>query len=137
MSNIQAFPNQVFPKPFLYSRAHNLFFFLIFSLWFFPLNAQAGEVTLAWDPPSAEYGGFILSYGISSGSFSDNLDVGTKASHTVTNLDAGQTYFFAVKAYSTNHNYESPYSNQVNATVPDPDTTPPATPVGVHVISGG
>ena len=138
MCNNQAFPNQVFSKLRRSSRAHNLFFFfiLIFPLCFFSSNAQAGEVTLAWDPPSAEYEGFILSYGTSSGSFSDNHDVGTKTTHTVTNLDAGQTYFFAVKAYNNNRTEESTYSNQVNTTLPATDTTPPASPKSVQIVSG-
>jgi hypothetical protein len=59
---------------------------------------QAGEVTLAWDPPSTEYGGFILAYGTSSGSYSHTKDVGSQATYTVTSLNPGQTYYFAVKA---------------------------------------
>jgi fibronectin type III domain protein len=138
MCNNQALPSQKFSKPRRSSRAHNLFFVFIwiFPLCFFPLNVQAGEVTLAWDPPSTEYSGFILSYGSSSGSYSDNQDVGNKTTHTVTNLDAGQTYFFAVKAYNTN-NEESSYSNQASATVPAPDTTAPASPKSVQIVSGG
>jgi hypothetical protein len=137
MLNNQIVPSQVFPKPRRFSHAYNLFFILISPLCFFPLNAQAGEVTLAWDPPSAEYGGFILSYGTDSGSYSDNQDVGTKATHTVSDLNAGETYFFAVKAYNNNNTIESLYSNEVTATVPASDTTPPASPKGVQLVSGG
>jgi hypothetical protein len=139
MCNNQAFPSQVFPKPCRSLRAHILFFFflLIFPLCFFSSNVQAGEVTLAWDPPSVEYGGFVLSYGTSSGSYSENQDVGTKTTYTVTNLDAGQTYFFAVKAYSTDKNVESSYSNQVNVALPTPDTTAPTSPKSVQIVSGG
>ncbi len=130
--------NQAFPRPCRSLHAHILFFFflLIFPLCFFSSNVQADDVTLAWDPPSAEYGGFILSYGTSSGSYSDNQDVGTNTTHTVTNLDPGQTYFFAVKAYSTNGNVESPYSNQVNATLPARDTTAPSSPKSVRITGG-
>ena len=138
MYNTQAFQSQGLPKPCGSSRANNLFYFaiLIFTLCFFPSNAEAGEVTLAWDPPSAEYGGFILSYGISSSSYSDHQDVGINTTHTVDNLDAGQTYFFAVKTYNTNHDVESSYSNQVNATVSVPDTVAPASPKNVQIFSG-
>ena len=69
--------------------------------------------------------------------YRDNQDVGNKTTHTVTNLDGGQTYFFAIKAYDTNHNEESRYSNQVHATVPAPDTTAPASPKSVQIVSGG
>ena len=137
MCNNQAFPSQVFPKPSRFLRAHILFFLLISPLCLFLPNAQAGDVTLAWDPPSAEHGGFILSYGTSSGSYSDNQDVGTNTTHTVTNLDPGQTYFFAVKAYSTNGSVESPYSNQVNASLPAKDTTAPTSPKSVQIVPGG
>ena len=44
-------------------------------LCLFSFSAQAGEVTLAWDPPSTEYGGFILAYGTSSGSYSHTKDI--------------------------------------------------------------
>ena len=137
MWNNQTVPSQVFPKLRRPSRVYYLFFILILSSCFFSLNAQAGEVTLAWDPPSTEYEGFILSYGTSSGSYSNNQDVGTKTTHTVSNLEGGRTYFFAVKAYNNNHINESPYSNQVNAMVSVPDTTAPASPKSVQIVSGG
>lgn len=135
MCNKQALPSQVSFKPRWSSRVHNLFFVLVFSLWIFPFTVQAGEVTLAWDAPSTEYEGFILSYGTSSGLYSENQDVGTKVVYTVTNLDAGQTYFFAVKAYNMNQNDESPYSSEMSAMVPALDTTPPNIPKSVQIIS--
>jgi len=106
---------------------------LLVFLCLFPTIALAGEVTLAWDPPSAEYGGFILAYGTSSGSYSHTHDVGAQATYTVTSLNPGQTYYFAVKAYSPARDIESPYSNQVVATLPSIDTTPPASPKNVQV----
>jgi hypothetical protein len=59
---------------------------------------SGGRSPLAWDPPSTEYGGFILAYGTSSGSYSHTKDVGSQATYTVTSLNPGQTYYFAVKA---------------------------------------
>jgi len=106
---------------------------LILFLCLFPTSALAGEVTLAWDPPSTQYGGFILAYGTSSGSYSHTQDVGAQANYTVTNLNPGQTYYFAVKAYSPARDNESPYSNQVVATLPPIDTTPPASPKNVQI----
>ncbi len=103
------------------------------ALCLLPLSVQAGEVMLAWDPPSTEYGGFILSYGTTSGNYSFSQDVGRQTTYTATNLNAGQTYYFAVKAYNSNRDTESPYSNQVAATLPTIDTTPPASPKNVKV----
>ena len=135
MWNKQSAPNQVFPKSRRSSRVRRLFFILVFPFCFFPLNAQAGEVTLAWDPHSTEHEGFILSYGTSSGLYSENQDVGTKTVYTVPNLNAGQTYFFAVKAYNTNQNDESSYSGEVSVMMPVLDTTSPDIPKSVQIIS--
>lgn len=106
---------------------------LFLILFLFPSSALAGEVTLAWDPPSTEYGGFILAYGTSSGSYNHTQDVGAQATYTVTSLNPGQTYYFAVKAYSPARDNESPYSNQVVATLPPLDTIPPASPKNVQI----
>ncbi len=104
---------------------------LVFSL---VQGVQAGEVELAWEPPTAEYGGFILSYGTESQTYQYNEDVGGNTTHTVTNLDPGQTYYFAVKAYDPSRDTESPYSNEVSATVSDSDTIPPSPPQGVRIL---
>ena len=135
MWNNQVVPNQVFLKSRRSSCVHRLFFILVFPFCFFPLIAQAGEVTLAWDPPSTEHEGFILSYGTSSGLYSETQDVGTKTVYTVPNLDAGQTYFFAVKAYNANQNDDSPYSREVSVMMPVLDTTAPDIPKSVQIIS--
>ena len=109
------------------------------SLWIislflclFPSFALAGEVTLAWDPPSAEYGGFIIAYGTSSGSYTQTQDVGAQSIYTVTSLNPGVTYYFAVKAYDSARKNESPYSNQVSVTLPVVAGRP-ATPKNVQV----
>jgi Fibronectin type III domain len=104
--------------------------FLILSL--FPFKALAGEVTLAWDPPSAEYGGFILAYGTSKGSYTETRDVGSQAIYTVTSLNPGQTYYFAVKAYDRARKIESQFSNQVSVTLPIVNARP-APPKNVQV----
>ncbi len=118
MADDQGFSPVDFPRPH-YSRSASSFLWGIFLfLCLFPSNALAGEVTLAWNPPSAEYGGFIIAYGTSSGSFTQTQDVGTQSTYTVTSLNPGQTYYFAVKAYDRARKNESPYSNQVSVTLP-------------------
>ncbi len=122
-----------------FSRSHSscwtiqLFFVLFLLVSFLPVSALAGEVTLAWDPPTTEYGGFILAYGTSSGSYNFTQDVGGQTTYTVANLTPGQTYYFAVKAYNPARNIESSYSNQVSATLPSIDSTPPASPKNVKI----
>jgi hypothetical protein len=136
MAHNQGFSRIVFSRYHSFPRAP-IFLWVIFLFFcLFPPSALAGEVTLAWDPPSTEYGGFILAYGTSSGSYSNTQDVGTQATYTVTSLNPGQTYYFSVKAYNAARDTESPYSNQVSATLPSidtTDTTPPASPKNVQI----
>ena len=95
---------------------------------------RAADVTLSWDPPPTDYGGFMLGYGTSSGQYEQILDVGKKTAQTIVNLTPGQTYYFAVKTYDAGHTLESPYSNELRATVPGPDTIPPASPKNVQIL---
>ena len=81
---------------------------------------HAAQVTLVWIPPDAEFGGFILAYGTNSEDYSELLDIGNQTTYTLTGLDTGQTYFFAVKAYDLAHEEESVYSNEVTTTIPEP-----------------
>lgn len=98
-----------------------------------PSSLFAEEITLAWDPPSTEYGGFIIGYGNESGLYQHTQDVGGQTISTVAGLNPGETYYFAVKAYNPARDLESPYSNQVSVTVPAPDTIPPASPQQVKI----
>ncbi|HEY6330409.1 MAG TPA: fibronectin type III domain-containing protein, partial [Blastocatellia bacterium] len=75
-----------------------------------PVHA-AENVTLAWD---AERGvlGYRLHYGTASGNYTQIQDVGDTTMATVSNLTAGQNWFFVVAAY--NAGGESPPSNEVS-----------------------
>jgi Fibronectin type III domain len=87
-------------------------------------------VTLAWDPSLGNIAGYFLYSGTISGSYSQKISVGNTTMAIVSNLNTGQTYFFAVTAYNS-AGLESEYSNQVQYTVPavpSPKTTPAPTP---------
>ncbi len=81
-----------------------------------PPGTPVYSVTLAWDPPTTNVdgspltnlAGYWLYYGISSGVFTSNVDIGNVTSYTVPNLPYG-TYYFAVKAYNSSSNF-SDYS---------------------------
>jgi PKD repeat protein len=89
------------------------------ALLFGPGPVDAADATLAWDPVNnPALGGYRLYYGQSSRNYSTNVNVGNQTMHTLTNLVAGQTYFFAVTAYDTNGQRESTFSNEVSATIP-------------------
>ena len=91
---------------------------IIFALLFFTSIAQAGQVSLAWNPNTqSTLGGYKLSYGTASGNYSSSVDVGKQATYTVVNLRDGAKYYFAVKAYDTTRTVESSFSNEVSTTI--------------------
>src|SRR5262245_11669386 len=112
------------------------------SLAFAAIPAQAQQVQLAWDAPVQANGtpvsnlaGYKLYYGSQSGQYSTTIFVGLTTTYTVTNLSAGQTYYFAVKDFNSSGT-ESAFSNEVSGT---PPTSPPGGSIipqqQMHVVS--
>src|SRR5262245_18462321 len=104
------------------------------SLAFTATPALAAQMQLAWDAPVRASGtpvpnlaGYKLYYGSQSGQYQTRVSVGLATTYTVTNVSAGQTYYFVVTAYDT-ANTESRFSNEVSVTLPT-DTS------GVDIIS--
>ena len=98
-----------------------------------PAVAQTAQsVTLLWDANS-EPGivGYRVHYGTSIGNYSQSNDVGNGTGTTISNLAAGQTYYFVVTDYNT-AGLESLPSNEVaytaRAATPTPELTPTGTP---------
>ena len=91
---------------------------LVASLIAFP--ALAAQVSLAWDPsPAPTVTGYYLYYGVASQTYTSQIDVGNQTTYTVSNLTAGQTYFFSVTAYDAARN-ESAHSNEASVTIAGP-----------------
>lgn len=91
------------------------FSLLILLSIFFPLpqNAQAAQATLTWNPNSEpDLLGYIVHYGTVSGNYQVKMDVGNNTQASVSNLQDGGTYYFAVTAYDSSGN-DSVYSNEV------------------------
>lgn len=95
------------------------------------LPTNAASVTLSWNPDSTPaLAGYRLHYGTASRSYSSDLAVGAnETSATVSNLQYGRTYYFAVTARNT-AGLESAYSAEVSY------TAPAAPPPMVSVIAG-
>ena len=96
------------------------FLALLAFLLFFSPSAFAGQIKLAWDPPTtsvdgnpANPAGYMIYYGTSSGTYGTPIDVGNVTEYTLDGLTEWQTYFIAVTAYDTLHN-ESGYSAEVS-----------------------
>lgn len=79
-----------------------------------PANRPA-NVVLAWDPPpSSEIAGYNLYWGAASRCYT-NLVSTSNLTATVTNLQRGVTYYFAVTAFTAD-GLESDFSNEVSYT---------------------
>jgi Fibronectin type III domain len=73
-------------------------------------SAFPAQVTRAWDQNTEpDLAGYKLYYGNASGDYAEVIDVGNTTMYTVTNLTAGDTYYFAVTAHDTS-GYESEHS---------------------------
>jgi PKD repeat protein len=99
-------------------------FLTLFALFLFNGNSFAGTIKLAWDSSSSSnVGGYKISYGTSSGSYTSTVDAGNNTTYSVSGLQDGAKYFFAVKAYNATKTAESAYSNEINATAPTATAT--------------
>ena len=90
-----------------------------FGLYLFSGNLLAASANLVWDAsPSANVGGYIISYGQSSGNYTSSIDVGDTTTYTLSGLNAGSTYYLVVNAYDSSKMEQSVFSNEVNLTIP-------------------
>jgi hypothetical protein len=98
-------------------------FLLIFILCFLSSGvAHAASVTLAWDrSQEKDVAGYRVYQGKNSHHYTTMISVGNSTTCTVTNLEPGKTYYFAVTAYDTSGN-ESSFSQEVAYTVPFVDS---------------
>jgi hypothetical protein len=91
---------------------------LAFSLLPLASTAHAASVTLAWDrSQEPDVAGYRVYYGTTSGHYTTMISVGNSTTCTISNLEPGMTYYFAVTAYDTSGN-ESAYSQEIPYTVP-------------------
>src|SRR5207248_9110493 len=112
------------------TRPLHLLFLCAAALYFAGIMCQAAEVTLAWDAdPNPNVVGYRIHSGSSSRVYTQVSDVGNTTSALISNLVDGQTYFFAVTAYSA-ASAESPPSNETSfppGATPSPTPTPTPT----------
>jgi hypothetical protein len=93
---------------------------LILTIVFYSY-ALSAQVTLTWEPNSEpDLAGYQVYYGTSSGIYTDSIDVGNTNAYTVSGLEEGLIYYFAVTAYNYSGD-ESSFSNEVNTYHSDPD----------------
>ena len=90
-------------------------------------SAFAGEVELTWERnPEPGVAGYIVWYGTQPGIYKASVDVGNRTGWTLTGLQEGQRYYFAVQAYDSSR-IPSPLSAEVFADVTsDAENQPPS-----------
>ncbi len=93
-------------------RIINLFVFVFFMMC---ANAAYGfQLELAWDANSEpDIAGYKVHYGTISKNYVHRIDVGNHQSATISSLEPGKTYYFAVTAYDI-HDNESDYSDEIS-----------------------
>jgi hypothetical protein len=84
-----------------------------------PAICIAADVTLVWDPnpKSKNVAGYKVYYGYSKRNYKLNLNVGNHTTHTISGLESGQIYYFAVTAYNSK-GHESKFSEEIHYYVP-------------------
>jgi hypothetical protein len=104
-------------------------FSCIVILLIFPVFAFAGSVILEWEANSeTDLAQYRVYYGTFSRDYKPFIPVGNVTTYTMTDLEDGETYYFALTAVDTSGN-ESGYSAEAVYTVPfgrDIDPPPPA-----------
>ena len=84
-------------------------------------QVYAVQITLTWDDPNnnpADVGGYRLYYWQATWQTPASLDVGKQTIYTLTGLEAGQTYLFAVTAHDASRGRESDASSVISNVQP-------------------
>ena len=105
-------------------------------LLLFSASLEAASISLAWDAnEKSDLAGYIVSYGTTSGVYTNQVTVGNQTTWTLTGLTAGQHYYFALKAY--NHaQLQSPFSVEVDGVAPTGPTPSVLNLNNVNVTEG-
>jgi len=105
-------PIRCFKRPFLFI---SLCVFTLAALLGHVENSQAAQVRLEWNASSGtNVAGYKIYYGTQSRGYTNSVDAGNTTNYTVTGLQEGATYYFAVTAYDASR-LESVYSDEVIA----------------------
>jgi len=81
-----------------------------------PATVDASDIRLTWNANGEpDLAGYTVHWGVTAGSYSASAAGGSETSYTVTGLEDGTTYFFAVSAVDFSGN-ESGYSSEISAT---------------------
>lgn len=101
---------------------------------FLVVSNPAPVVQLAWNPSTSTGVSFYnLYWGTSSGQYTNVVNVGNVTNVTVTLPTRGVMFVYAVTAVDS-HGLQSPFSNEVNYTAPNPPSPPQQKPLTVITV---
>lgn len=101
---------------------------------FLVVSNPAPQVQLAWNPSTSTGISFYnLYWGTSSGQYTNVVNVGNVTNVTVTLPTRGVMFVYAVTAVDS-HGLQSPFSNEVNYTAPNPPSPPQQKPLTVITV---
>ena len=107
-------------RPAVSKSTKRQFLLLVFAgsvLCLFRTASLGQSVTLGWNPVStAGIAGYRVYYGTSSGNLSSHVSTNSDVV-TISGLQQGRTYYFAVTAYNS-FGFEGPRSGEISYTVP-------------------
>ena len=113
---VRTFLSVLSPRYFIFV----IFLSMLCTFYLIPLITYASTVTLAWDQnPESDLAGYNIHYGTSSRNYDYSVDTGNSPSCTISGLQEGTTYYFAVTAYDSQAN-ESDFSEEIAYTMPMP-----------------
>jgi len=94
---------------------------IIMAMIIVPGLIQASTIKLEWDANTEnDLQGYKIYYGTSSTQYTTTLTLGKVTQYTITDLDAGATYYICLTAFDQNFN-ESHYSNEIMVVSQDND----------------
>jgi hypothetical protein len=86
----------------------------------FQSGADAANVTLSWVPKNgSDIAGYRIYYGTCSGIYTSRIDAGKVSNVKISDLNKGQTYYFA----ATTYDHKGNESNFLQEAVYDPSST--------------
>lgn len=114
--------------------SYALLFLLLFCFTSSVLASQS--IVLGWDPsPDASVVGYSIYYGTNSGQYIFHKDLGMQTVAKLPNLQEGQTYYFVITAYDSQH-VESTPSAEIAYIVPGLlRINPNALPGGIMLLT--
>jgi fibronectin type 3 domain-containing protein len=101
--------------------------FILGAIWGWAAVSPAANVTLSWDPVQADgLAAYRAYWGTNSGAYPWSMSVAANtATCSISNIQSGQTYYFAVTSSNT-AGLESAYSGEVSYAAAARVNTPPA-----------